>query len=1344
MAQKKRPAKKQETETQDYRHGTATRTNNPPAGIAAHGQVHETPKQVYAYNPHLPPSLRFDESGTADQLPELLTKAQQGPLSPEEVQILAAALKNHSPWLEWAGKQEAQSFAVDPVALHIHERVSAKAVVKVAERENVQREFFADPQLEYLEAVQSYQHDVNWANRLILGDSLTVMSSLLQREDLAGKVQMIYIDPPYGIKFASNFQPTVFQRDVKDKGGDLTREREQIKAYRDTWTLGVHSYLAYLRDRLIVAKDLLTDSGSIFVQISDENVHRVRCLMDEVFGSENFVSHIVFTKTRSLVSSDFVTTICDYILWYAKDRDLAKGKMRKIFLDRRDHSLASHFENSNGEILTTHEYNLKQRDGEIVDDYRPFMSDNLVRRPNPEIKFDWQGRKIEGRFRTNQQGIIRALKSNRILFTKSGIRYKFFLEDFAASPLNHLWQDVIGAQNPTYVVQTNDTVIERCLLMTTDPGDLVLDPTCVRKGTKIFSVQDPNPPVSPRKRGEEVSSPLPVSSPALSSVAGAVEWQQQTQPIESQSSPPLAGGLGGVNRHAASSPLPSVSSHTHSSTSGAVEEPKSSPPLAGVNLTPIENLRPGDWVLSHTGKPCRIRRVIRKPYSGQLIGVQHAQSPTTLWVTADHYIQCKQRILSYGKEPAWSAVPSSHFGRARELRREMTAAEKVLWGRLRGNQLGIKFRKQHPIGPYVTDFYARDVGLIVEIDGDTHFTPEAKSYDSIRTDYLHQLGLTVLRFTNLEILRQPEGVIKQINQVVQTVHPSETPLQQWRRSDTLRVGDTVYFGVNREPVEIVDIQCTDANEEVYDLEVEGDHSYLTEVCAVHNCGSGTTAYVAENWGRRWITIDTSRVAVALARQRLLTGTFDYYKLKEESEGISGGLINKTVPHITLRSIAQNTALDPIFAKHEPILKEKLETLNRALTEVTPEIRTKLLAKFAAKERSEGKKSITDADRRRWQLPPLAGGKEGWKEWDVPFDSDPDWPQALRDALTDYREAWRAKMDEVNACIAVSADSEELVDQPEVDRKKLRVSGPFTVEAVQPAEASLDADSPISGEPEEGLDTFESDGVEGEPANAEAYLDQMIRLLRNDSVRFPNNQVMKFAALEPLEGGILHAEGSWEGNDEERNVAVVFGPQHGPVTAMQVEECLPIASRRGYDELIFAGFSFDGAAQAVIQDDPHPRVRAHMAHINPDVTMDDLLKETPSSQLFTVFGAPRTEIEMTEDGEYIVKMEGVDIYNPVENTVSSAGGDQVAAWFLDSDYDGRTFCITQAFFPDKKAWDKIARALKGVIDTDRFEKFSGTESLPFPPGEHQRVAVKVIDPRGNEVMRVHDLRETRYA
>ena len=295
MARQNRSASQKEVRA--YRHDKL-RKNNPPARIAAQGTVPPKRKMEYNYNPHLTPALRFDDSAKID---ELLEKARRGPLSDEDVKILSDALKHHAPWLEWAGKKEAgATFTVDPVALDIHEHVSAEAIVKVAARENVQRELFADPQQEYHKAVEFYQHDVEWANRLILGDSLTVMSSLAHREALAGEVQMIYIDPPYGIKFASNFQPTVFQRDVKDTDKDLTRQLEQIKAYRDTWTLGIHSYLAYLRDRLRVAKELLTDSGSIFVQINDENVHRVRTIMDEVFGNENFFSLITFKKRYHL------------------------------------------------------------------------------------------------------------------------------------------------------------------------------------------------------------------------------------------------------------------------------------------------------------------------------------------------------------------------------------------------------------------------------------------------------------------------------------------------------------------------------------------------------------------------------------------------------------------------------------------------------------------------------------------------------------------------------------------------------------------------------------------------------------------------------------------------------------------------------------------------------------------------------------------------------------------------------------------------------------------------------------------------------------------------------------
>ena len=213
MARRKR---KSQTQVEDYRHA-AKRKNLPPAALAGQGKVRELPTTRYSYDPHLPPVLCFDAEGREDALPELLAEAQNRPLTADETSLLADALRNHQPWLEWAGKREAHGFNVDPVALHIHERVSAQAIIKLAEREPLQPSLFADPELDYRQAVQFYQHDVDWANRLILGDSLTVMHSLARREDLAGKVQMIYLDPPYGIKFRSNFQPFVKRRNVKDR-----------------------------------------------------------------------------------------------------------------------------------------------------------------------------------------------------------------------------------------------------------------------------------------------------------------------------------------------------------------------------------------------------------------------------------------------------------------------------------------------------------------------------------------------------------------------------------------------------------------------------------------------------------------------------------------------------------------------------------------------------------------------------------------------------------------------------------------------------------------------------------------------------------------------------------------------------------------------------------------------------------------------------------------------------------------------------------------------------------------------------------------------------------------------
>ena len=760
---------------EDYRHEGAKRPNNPPAAIAAEGRTPPAPKLTYAYSPRLDPVLRFDASGKADALPPLLEKATREPLTREEAALLAEALRRHEPWLEWAGKRELPGFAVDPVALHIHERVSTQAILRAAARQDITRDLFADPKLGYAQAVRFYQHDVDWANRLILGDSLQVMASLAQREGLAGKVQMIYIDPPYGIRFGSNFQPETGKRTVSDKEADLTREPEMVRAYRDTWRLGVHSYLAYLRDRLIVARTLLADTGSVFVQIGEDNVHRIAALLDEVFGGRNLVSVIPFRKKTMPFGTRFIEQMSDFLLWYCKDKDRLGFKFRRLYREMG-------YGPENGFRL------LVQPNGEIADagggsERKGILATSKSLEPSgpretgkfrPELfgkAFDHP----KNGYAVDPTGLKRLYEANRVLPAGNLLRYVLHADDKAMGDLTVPWNDTVGADDKRYAVQTNSEIVKRCILMTTDPGDLVLDPTC---------------------------------------------------------------------------------------------------------------------------------------------------------------------------------------------------------------------------------------------------------------------------------------------------------------------------------------------------------------------GSGTTAIVAEQWGRRWITIDTSRVAIAIARQRLMTAKFDHYRLKDEAKGVAGGFVCKTVPHITLGSIANNTALDPIFAKHEPILDARLAELNAALKTVSDTTRAHLAGKLLDKQKREGKRAITDGDRRRWLLPKP---EEGFQHWTVPFDTDPDHPPDLAAAIIAYRAAWRAKQDEVDACIAAHAEQEELVDQPEVVRGITRVSGPFTVEAVQPAETSLDEiaeASPIEGAPEALDETFETGAPTGaaaaEPQNAAAYLDQMIRLLRLDGVRFPDNKVSRFSRLDLLGSTAsgIHAEGRW--------------------------------------------------------------------------------------------------------------------------------------------------------------------------------------------------------------------------
>jgi adenine-specific DNA-methyltransferase len=813
-----------------YRHKGEKRRNIPPAAIAAEGRVPTAPKLHYSYSPRLDPVLRFDSTGAPDKLPPLLEKAKRELLTDAEARLLAEALRREEPWLEWAGKRETNGFAVDPVALHIHERVSTQAILKVAARKDVTRDLFADPQLDYHQAVQFYRHEMDWSNRLILGDSLQVMASLAQREDLAGKVQMIYVDPPYGIKFASNFQSELGNRNVKDKESDLTHEPEMVRAYRDAWTLGVHSYLTYLRDRLLVAEKLLADTGSIFVQISDENMHRVRMVMDEAFGRSNFIALISFQTTSGFAEAGGLSRMGDYSLWYGKDHEQTKARTLFEKQNIEPGSLAA------GWLISPDgDYRGVTSDEEagrvaVPEGARFYKPDNLQSQGSASAgqSFEHEGKVYQpgnnNHWKPNYPaGMQRLAHAERIHIASNSIQYRRYADDFPLKARGNIWTDTLTGsftEAKMYVVQTNPKVIERCVLLTTKPGDLVLDPTC---------------------------------------------------------------------------------------------------------------------------------------------------------------------------------------------------------------------------------------------------------------------------------------------------------------------------------------------------------------------GSGTTAFVAENNGRRWITIDTSRVTIAIARQRLLTAKFDYYELKEEAKGVAGGFKCKTAPHITLKSIAQNTNLDPIFAKHDPILDKALAVCNAALAKVPPDLKSRLATKLLTKQKAEGKRAVTDADRRRWLLPPDNRDKDakltvdarfgGWYRWEVPFDTDPDWPKPLQDAVSAYCAAWRAKMDEVNACIEANAEPEELVDQLEIRGGVVRVSGPFTVEAVQPQELSLDeADSPIGGAPEPDTETFDGGaepqrqeiakgptpayvgnaepidlampaGVvqnrEAESRNAESYIENMIRLLWLDGVRFPDNKEMKFSRLDPTGTGsaTIQAEGRWVARGE---------------------------------------------------------------------------------------------------------------------------------------------------------------------------------------------------------------------
>ena len=961
MARKKKSSSKQTVK--DFRHAEARRKNNPPAGIAPTYEARERRTQTYAYDPYLDPQL------------------------------------------QWAGKAEHTSFEVDVVSLHIHERISTSAILRAVRRpEPLQLDLFGETRLPADQQIEFYRHDVDWANRLILGDSLLVMNSLLVKEGMAGKVQMIYVDPPYGIKYASNFQPRTDRRDVKDRDEDLTHEPEQIKAYRDTWKLGIHSYLTYLCDRLLLARELLTESGSIFVQINDENLHLVRCLMDEMFGRENFVGIIAFKKT-GYQASELLPGNYDYLCWYAKDKTAAKYRqLHSSKLESRafvGQDLWFEFPDGSQRRTTRAEASGEEPMPAEAGIFRHKLIEGAGASGNTE-PFEFEGklfRPKQGKhWSTTPEGMRRLAGSERLIVIGRSLRLVNFLDDFPVTPMTSVWIDTVvsGFADPQmYAVQTSTKVIERCILMTTDPGDLVFDPTC---------------------------------------------------------------------------------------------------------------------------------------------------------------------------------------------------------------------------------------------------------------------------------------------------------------------------------------------------------------------GSGTTAYCAEKWGRRWITCDTSRVALAIARQRLMTARYDYYELVDPERGPAGGFVYETVPHITLRSIAHNEEIDEIAARYQPQIDEALAELNEALGknwqewEVSRPVPHPVWPEAAQEAYREvlalGESLEKGAQKRAEALLGLIYRETGhrWKLGEVP-DPIPseDWPEVAKKAFSRFWELKRAKRREIDESIQRNAPQEVLYDRPKVRRGVVRVSGPFTVEAIPVPAVEDPAQAPIPQFEEEEAHARISD-------RGGDYLTDMLNLLKQQGgVLFPGGRKMELRKLRPLNVGYLHAEAETQQNGKTLRVAISFGPQHGPVTSFQVQEAIPTARMNAYDALIFAGFSFDPEAQVLIQKAPVAGLQVHFANIAPDVLVGDLLKTTRASQIFTVFGQPDVSVEEQKDGTYVVSLRGVDIYDPLTGEVHSTRGEDVAAWFLDTDYDGTTFHICQAFFPGgRDPWQRLQRALRAQIDREAFAQMRGTVSFPFKLGEHKRIAVKVIDFRGNEVVRVVILQQKEAA
>ena len=867
------------------------------------------------------------------------------------------------PQLVWRGKDEQDwsDLVVLAPPLYIQEKVHPKVLIDDLLRRTEADDKAAEPQQTLdlfadfnglpaeARSTEFYQHDANWTNRMILGDSLQVMASLVEREGLRGKVQCIYIDPPYGIKFNSNFQWSTTSRDVKDgNAGHITREPEQVKAFRDTWRDGIHSYLTYLRDRLTVARDLLTDSGSIFVQIGDENVHRVRALMDEIFGDENFVSLITLQKTGGLVSQG-VTRTLDFISWYAKDS--SKAKVRQLYLARQtgDTSLDRydllHLHSGEFRRITSEE----QASGLLPESARRCRQVALES-ANPTFVYTFQGKPYIQRWKTNPTGLKKIDHAGRICTTGRRLNSLRYVDDFPVIPLTDRWESMQIGTGLTYVVQTAPAAIQNCILMTSDPGDLVLDPTC---------------------------------------------------------------------------------------------------------------------------------------------------------------------------------------------------------------------------------------------------------------------------------------------------------------------------------------------------------------------GSGTTAFVAEQWGRRWLTIDTSRVALALARARIMGARYPFYLLADSHDGqvkeaevtrtapssqpthgnIRHGFVYERVPHITLKSIANNAEIDVIWDQWQTKLEPLREQLNAVL-------------------------------------------KQTWQEWEIPRETDAKWSAKAKELHADWWQARISRQREIDGSIAAQAEFEYLYDKPYVNKKKVRVAGPFTVESISPHRVlAVDENDELIDRAAEATVDY---------SDEQDFVKMILENLKNAGVQQAHKEdKIVFSSVAPWPGDLICAEGRYYEGEKEtgalKRAAIFIGPEFGTVSRPDLVAAAREAGDADFDTLITCAFNYDAHSSEFHKLGRIPVLKARM---NADLHMAADLKNTGKGNLFVIFGEPDIDIIAAEDNQIQVKINGVDVFHPNTGEVRSDGAEGIACWFIDTDYNEESFFVRQAYFLGANdPYKALKTTLKAEINQDAWETLNSDTSRPFNKPDSGRIAVKVINHLGDEVMKV---------